>query len=319
MKTQKILNSNLEPSVICLGTVNIGSTLDQKKSFALLDAYIEKGGNFIDTAKVYSDWLPGEKSSSEKMIGLWLKERKNRNQVIVATKGAHPELSSMNLSRLKPKDIIADISDSLRNLQTDFIDLYWLHRDDAKQPVSEIIDALSAQVKLGRIRYFGCSNWNMERIAAAQTYASQNGIVGFVANQPYWSLAEVNLDSLSDKTLVVFDKKSKQYHQETKLAVIPYSSQANGWFQKMAINKVPPNLQKIYENQISKERCKRVAALASESNLTITQIVLGYLISQPFPTFPIIGARNIEMLNDSLSASQIKLSGQQVANLENNI
>lgn len=316
METRKILNSNLEPSVICLGTVNIGSTLDQKKSFALLDAYLEKGGNFIDTAKIYSDWLPGEKSSSEKMLGLWLKERKNRSQVILATKGAHPDLSSMHLSRLSPKDIVADINDSLKNLQTDFIDLYWLHRDDVKQPVSDIIDTLTAQVKLGRIRYFGCSNWKLERIIAAQAYAAQKGIIGFVANQPYWSLAEVNLNALSDKTLVVFDQKSKQYHQKSNLAVIPYSSQANGWFQKMAINKVSPNLQKIYGNQISEERYKRVKSLATESNLTITQIVLGYLISQTFPTFPIIGARNIEMLNDSLSASHIKLSADQVANLE---
>lgn len=316
MRAQKILNSNLVASVICLGTVNIGSTLDQKSSFALLDAYLEQGGNFIDSAKVYSDWLPGEKSSSEKMIGHWLKERKNRNQVIVATKGAHPELASMHLSRLTPKEIVSDISASLINLQTDFIDLYWLHRDDLNQPVSEIIDTLLAQVKLGRIRYFGCSNWCLERIKAAQDYAKQKGVAGFVANQPYWSLAEVNVNSLSDKTLVVLDQKTKQFHQESNLSAIPYSSQANGWFQKMATNTVSPQLYKIYNNRISEERYNRVKALSAETNLTITQIVLGYLISQPFPTFPIIGARSVAMLNDSLSASNIRLTTAQMDFLE---
>lgn len=316
MRRQKILNTNLDASVICLGTVNIGSSLDQKHSFALLDAYLEQGGNFIDTAKVYSDWLPGVKSSSEKMLGFWLKERNNRQQVILATKGAHPELDSMHVSRLTPKEIESDIRSSLENLQTDYIDMYWLHRDDPQQPVNEIIETLMAQVKLGRIRYFGCSNWSLKRMQAAQDYAKLKGIAGFVANQPYWCLAEVNVKSLSDKTLVVFDQATKEYHQESQVAVIPYSSQANGWFQKMAINNVSPHLHKIYHNRISLERLNRVQKLANENGLTMTQVVLGYLISQPFPTFPIIGARNIAMLHDSLRAHNTLLTREQLRFLE---
>ena len=160
-------------SVISLGTGGAGANYDRATAFAMLDAFFEEGGNFVDTAHVYNDWIPGERSRSEKLLGAWMKERRNRSGVLLATKGAHPDLAQMQVGRLSPAEIQADLEESLRFLQVETIDLYWLHRDDPTRPVEEIIDTLEAQVQAGKIRYFGCSNWRLERIQAAQLYSRQ--------------------------------------------------------------------------------------------------------------------------------------------------
>ena len=168
MRYTCIANTDLKPSVICLGTVHVGSTLSLRSSYKLLDAYLEQGGNFLDTAKMYSDWLPGEKSSSEKTLGRWLKLRRTRDKVILATKGANPQPSNMNVMRLSRQQITYDLHRSLKHLQTDVIGLYWLHRDDPCRPVEDIINTLDGLRKAGKIRYFGCSNWRTARIIAAK-------------------------------------------------------------------------------------------------------------------------------------------------------
>jgi aryl-alcohol dehydrogenase-like predicted oxidoreductase len=170
MKYVTIPNSELRVSQICLGSAEFGATMAPKDSFALLDAFIAAGGNFIDTAHVYSDWIPNTKSTSEKLIGEWLRKSGMREDVLIATKGAHPRLTSMNVSRLSKDDIETDVHESLEYLQTETIDLYWLHRDDVSIPVGEIIEALNEQVWLGNIRYFGCSNWTFSRIQEAMDY-----------------------------------------------------------------------------------------------------------------------------------------------------
>ena len=197
--------------------------------------FLKQGGNFVDTAHVYNDWVPGERSRSEKLLGAWIKERRNRPNVRLATKGAHPDLAQMQVGRLSPAEIQADVEESLRFLQVETIDLYWLHRDDAARPVEEIINTLEAHAQAGKIRYFGCSNWRLERIQAAQKYSAGRGRSGFVGVQNLWSLAKVNLDILRerDATLAVMDDDLWQYHRQTGLAAIPYTSQANGLFQKM--------------------------------------------------------------------------------------
>jgi aryl-alcohol dehydrogenase-like predicted oxidoreductase len=179
MHVVRIPNTNLDVSSLCLGTGEFGSKLDRAAAWQLLDAFVAAGGNFLDTANVYADWVPGTKSSSEKTIGAWLAQRGNRAQLIIATKGAHPLLASMNVPRCSPADILHDIEQSLGHLQTDVIDLYWLHRDDPARPAGEIIETLAAQVKAGKIRYFGCSNWRVERIAAANSYAATSSLAAF--------------------------------------------------------------------------------------------------------------------------------------------
>jgi aryl-alcohol dehydrogenase-like predicted oxidoreductase len=317
MRYTAIPNTDLVVSVISLGTGGAGGTYDRTTAFAMLDAFFEEGGNFVDTAHIYNDWIPGERSRSEKLLGAWMQERRNRSGVLLATKGAHPDLAQMQVGRLSPAEIQADLEESLRFLQVETIDLYWLHRDDPTRPVEEIIDTLEAQVQAGKIRYFGCSNWRLERIQAAQ-HAAGRGMPGFVGVQNLWSLAKPNLDVLCrrDATLAVMDDDLWQYHRQTGLAAIPYTSQANGLFQKMDTGgtaRLPADLARLYLSSETEGRYQRLKMLSQQTGLNTTQIGLGWLTSQPFATCPVIGPQSLAQLRDCLAAADVLLTPEQVS------
>lgn len=340
MRYANIPHTDLNPSVICLGTGSMGATIDRDTSFQMLDAFLEAGGNFLDTAKVYSDWIPGERSRSEKTLGAWMKARNNRDRIVIATKGAHPDLQTMDKPRLKPEDIIGDIAASRHHLQVDVIDLYWLHRDDRNQSIESIIDTLNGEVKAGHIRYFGCSNWKADRIQQAAEYAGRSAQSSFVANQMLWNAAAIDPDGIADKTLAPMDAAMYELHLRTNLAAVPFSSQANGLFSKWsgtapedassagtklrkavvdtakkvrdAISTTSP----MYPKDVNLRRLSVIEQIAEVNELTISQVVLGYLLSQPFPTFPIVGCRHMGQLLDSLSAADVQLNPEEVAAIE---
>lgn len=315
MQTKNIPNTELSPSILCLGTDNLGGTVDRDTSFLLMDTFMEAGGTYLDTAKIYADWLPGEKSSSEKTVGRWMKSRGCRDKMVLATKGAHPNLDSMTVQRLSKAEITSDLEASLQNLQTDRIDLYWLHRDDPNRPVSEILETLQDQVKAGKIRYYGCSNWQPERIRAAQQYAAEHGLQGFFGDQPLWSLAKVEHVNIADKTLAVMDDRLWKFHCESGMACMPYSSMANGFFHKLERGqeeRLTANQRRMYLTVENQSRFDRLQALKEQAGLTATQILLGYLYAQPFPVFPIVGPKTLEQLRDNLSAVETRLSPEQV-------
>jgi len=252
---------------------------------------------------------------SEKTIGKWMRARKNRSQIVLGTKGAHPELDNMQQSRLSPQEITADLDSSLSNLQTEVIDLYWLHRDDTSRPVGEILETLNRAVLAGKIRYFGCSNWKTERIAAANAYAAEHHLQGFSANQMFWNLAKINPEGVADKTIAWMDDTMWAYHNKTGMAAIPYSAQAGGWFQKMALGNqkhINPGLRGMYDLPENHLRWQRAQQLRAELKLSLTQVVLGYLLSQPFVCVPIVGCQSPEQLRDSMSASGVRLPEDQV-------
>lgn len=317
MKTVLIPNTALHVSRLCLGTAQFGAAISPADARALLDAYVIVDGKFIDTASVYSDWIPGTKSSSEKIIGAWLRENGMRDQLVLATKGGHPELSSMQVSRLSPDEIAADVHASLDNLGTDHIDLYWLHRDDRDIPVGEIIDSLNAQVQAGHVRYLGASNWSSERIAAANAYAAQYGLHGFVADQPMWSLASVNWDNLPDKTIRLMDQAALEFHRRTGMAAVAYSSQAHGYFTKLYGGQpISDNDLRAYDNALNRRRLPVIEALARQHHASVNDVVLAYLLSQPFPTVAVIGPGRPEQLHASLTALNLTLSAAELAALE---
>lgn len=312
-------NTNLTTSTICLGTSNFGATIPQADAFALMDAFVEQGGNFLDTAHVYANWITTlPKSISEKTIGAWMKARNNRHQIIIGTKGAHPDLATMHISRLAPADIMQDLNESLQHLQTETIDLYWLHRDDPTRPVGDIIDTLDAQVKAGKIRAFGCSNWSTARMKAAFDYANTHGCHGFVANQPMWSLAQPNPAAFGMPGLAAMDETMFAFHQQSGWAVIPYTSQARGFFSKVATQgatSLSERDRQAYWNAKNERRAVVVQQLAQEYRATPAQIALAYLLCQPVPTIPVVGCRTLAHLQDSLGATAITLPAAVVAAL----
>lgn len=310
-------NSTLSVSLIALGTTGLGTTLNLDDSYKLLDAYLDAGGNFIDTAAVYSDWVPGEKSRVEKLLGSWIAVRKNRNRIVLGTKGAHPELKTMHLSRLSDADIDHDIQASLRHLRTDMIDLYWLHRDDTRRPVEEIVDTLNRYVEAGTLRALGASNWTTKRIRAANDYAQESNQQGFIGNQMLWNIGVPDMKAISDKTTVAMDAEMWRYHQHSGLAAIPYTAQASGYFSKLLEGRLDAQspLARVYGGENNQRTAQVIHQITQAEGLTITQVVLSYLLSQPFVTVPIVGCKSLEQLQDSLCAVDVRLSPQWLTKL----
>lgn len=312
--------TRLSASTLCLGGVYFGNELDEPASFALLDRFTDLGGNFVDTARIYSDWVPGEKSRSERVLGDWIKSRARRDTLVIATKGAHPLLESLDKPRTSEAEIRSDVEGSLRSLRVETIDLYWLHRDDQARPVEHFIDLLNAVVREGKVRAFGASNWTAARLRAANAYARESGQLGFAAEQPFWCLGVAQSRPPPYSGYVKFDAELERFHRETGSAVVPYTSQANGFFSKFALppEKRPANFEKHdFHTPPNVAAAQIVVELASAKGVSPSAIVLGYLLSRPYPVFPIIGCRTLAQLEDSCAAVQVRLTPAELQRLEN--
>ncbi|GAC1433766.1 MAG: aldo/keto reductase [Chloroflexota bacterium] len=313
--------TDLRVSHICLGTGGLGGAIDREASCALLDAFVEAGGTFLDTAHVYSDWIPGERHRSEKTIAHWLRTRGRRDRVIIATKGGHPDLATPLVPRLSSQEIAADLDESLDCLGIDTVDLYWLHRDDPERPVGEIMETLHAQVDAGKARYLGCSNWHHERIRMAQAYAVEHGLHPFVASQVFWSLAIPNPGAFPGDH-VLMDGEAAAYYAGANLAVVAYTSQARGFFTKASTlgrDALKPELRRDFENERTLGRLARAEDLARRLGTSVSAVVLAYLTAQPFVSVPIIGPLSLDHLRDSLEGADLILTPEMLRYLAEGI
>ena len=316
MQLLAIPGTPLSVSPLCLGGVPFGNTISEPESFALLDRFVAAGGNFIDTARIYSDWVPGEKRRSERILGDWIAARRNRAKLVIATKGAHPLIELPDVPRTSAAELRDDLEGSLRTLRTDVIDLYWLHRDDPARPAEHFIDVLNTFLREGKIRAFGASNWTAARLRASNAYAQQSGQQGFTANQPYWCLGVAQSRPPAFTGCVKFDADLYRFHRDSGLAVIPYTSQANGFFSKLARGDagLEKNPFHVPANLAAGRMVRELAAL---KRVAPSAIVLAYLWSaRPFPVVPIIGSRTPAQLDDCLAALPVRLTPDEVAALE---
>ncbi|TRZ48598.1 aldo/keto reductase [bacterium] len=312
-----IPKTNLNVSIICFGTGEIGSSLDRETSFGLFDCYMEQGGNFFDTAHNYGDWVPNiERNISEKTLGAWMKERKNRERVVIATKGGHADLDKEKVGRNSRKELQKDIDESLLALQIDTIDLYYTHKDYPEFSVDEIIETLNDAVKTGKIRHFAAANMKVNRLRAAQDYARVKGLIGFSADQMFWNAGVLEDFPFHAPTLSWMDEGLYTFHLETGMAAIPYQSVAFGIFHYLHnhnLDEMNPYFRGFYNLSETEKRYQRIVEVMQETGLSITKVVLGYLISRPFVTIPIIGVRNsFEQLIDNCNAGEAKLPEELV-------
>jgi len=321
MRKRRLPRTELQVSVVGLGTALFGSGISEPDAFGLLDRYFEAGGNLLDTSLNYANWQWPVPGISEKTIGKWMKMRGNRADMVIGTKGACPLLNDGPFLRLSREDIVSDLQTSLRNLQTDTIDLYYLHRDDPARPVEDIIGVLEEQVRAGTIRHYACSNWTLSRLVEAQRYASRQGLQGFSANQMMWSLAEVNRQQLSDPTLVSMDEDMKRYHRETGMAASPYSSQANGFFSgkyAQGDDQLESWVGRHYYMQSNFARLEQVGYEARQRGHSCSVVALAYMLSpaHDFEVFPIIGPKSMAQLEESLTAAELQIDAETARRLE---
>lgn len=319
---RSLLGTDVEPSRICLGSAVFGSEISRDRTFALLDAYVEAGGNFVDTANIYAAWLENGVGASERTIGEWLRARGVRDSIVLATKGAHPPIDAKEkIGRCAKDQLEQDLSESLERLGLDHVDLYWLHFDEPTRPVGEIIEGLAELLRGGRIRSYGASNWGTERIEAANTHATEHGLPPFVASEPWWSLGAAAGGPQSDTPTTQDADPLRAWHIRTGLPMIPYSSQANGYFgaenvawAKGGFSGAAPRAER-FDSPANRQRLRRAMELADGKGVTANQIALGYLLSQPFPVFPIIGTGDLEHVREAMGAIGVRLSEEECASL----
>lgn len=297
-------------SGLCLGVPEIGVRQTEREAHHLLDFWVQNGGNFIDTARVYSDWIPGEKQRSERILGDWLRASGFRKKIVLATKGGHPYIENMSRSRLSAAELRDDLEASLNKLGADYIDLWWLHRDDEKTSVEEIIDTCDSFIREGRIRALGAANWRPKRIRMANVYASSAGKTQFVATQLFWNLGSRHYQGL-DPTMRAMDDDAELLHQAGGLVAMPFSSQAGGFFSNWLEGDRSARKKAESSGYASKENF-RIATLAGEiarrNNVPVGAVVLGFLRAHPFPVVPIVGCSTPAHLSATINAFDFVLS-----------
>ena len=305
-----------EISVIGLGTADFGGKIAESLAFEFMDIYTGINGNFLDTARVYGDFVTPKNGESEKIIGRWMSARHCRDQVFLSTKGGHPPLEDMDHSRLSRAEIQADIRSSLEDLQTDCVDIYWLHRDDPARPVGDIMESLQELLEDGLTRLTGVSNWTAARITEANAYAAVHGLIPLYANQPQFSLA-VQF-SLPEESLVSMDAAAFRMHRQTGMACCCFSSQAHGFFTKLdeaGEKALPESVKAQYLCEENLRIYQRIKCLQRETGLDIPSISLAWLTCQPFPTFALAGASRAEHILALEKAGNATLTSSQLNDL----
>ena len=228
MRTFNLANINKPVSVVGLGTM-IFAPHKKDLAFELLDLFIDQGGTLVDTAEIYGD--PEEYGYSEKTIGMWLDNRKNREDIVLMSKGCIPGTCKPihpDGLEITPRHIHDAISGSLERLQTDYLDLWMFHRDAPEKPVGNLVEAVNAEIEDGRIKAWGGSNWTVARIKEANDYAERHGLAGMSASSPHFSLALAN-ESYWPNT-VVTSLSDKQWYLDNQLPLIAWSSLGRGFF-----------------------------------------------------------------------------------------
>lgn len=299
-------------SVIALGTMDFGGKIEEAKAREFMDAYLELGGNFIDTARIYGDFAREVQGGSEQVIGRWMEDRRNRADIVLGTKGGHPDPHAMHVGRLSRGEILDDMRRSLDNLRTDCVDIYWLHRDDESRPVQDILETLTELCEAGMTHCVGVSNWRPERIEAALDCAEARGLARLAANQPQFSLARQAV--VEDPTLCQMDGETYRIHLERNLPCVCFSSQAKGFLAKMDAAgeaSLPDKARRRYLFPENLEVLRRAQALSRETGLSVAALSMAWLTSQPFPTFPIAGASRMEQIEALREAGDAVLTPEQ--------
>ncbi len=308
----KIADTEITAGKIILGTDLFGTIKSKEESFELLDTFVNLGGNMLDTASIYADWLKMGKSMSEKTVGEWLKTRGCRDKIIISTKGGHYDLKTLK-PRLTYNDIKEDFEQSLINLNTDYIDIYWLHKDDISKTPQELIEIFNSAIDLKKVRVLGVSNWPYDRIKTANEYALKNGLMPIKVSQLRHSVATINYQT---DGIFCMDKSEYEKYSNDSFDVFAFSSQARGFFalmEKGGVDALPQSVKEELLNDHNLKVFKKLKVIAEEKNTTASALALAVLINdKKVNTFAQIGPTDTEQLESSFKSLKISLSSEEI-------
>jgi aryl-alcohol dehydrogenase-like predicted oxidoreductase len=311
MKMRPLGNSGLEVAPLAFGGNVFGWTADERTSFRLLDAFVSAGFNFIDTADVYSRWVPGNQGGeSETIMGKWLKQGGKRDKVIVATKaGMEMGPDKKGLSRAY---LLRAVEDSLRRLQTDRIDLYQSHKDDEATPLEETLGAYAELIEQGKVRAIGASNYSAGRLAESLKVSKDNGLPAYQSLQPHYNLCERAL----------FEPELEKVCQAAGLGVIPYYSLASGFLTgkyrseaDLAQSARGQGVKK-YLDEKGFRILKALDDVAARHDANPTRVAIAWLAARPGITAPIASATSVEQLDDLIEGARLELDAAAVKLLD---
>jgi aryl-alcohol dehydrogenase-like predicted oxidoreductase len=313
MNYRRLGRTGLKVATVCLGTMQWGWTADEQTGREVMDAYMEAGGNFIDTADIYSSWATDNPGGvAEQVIGRWMADRGNRDAVVLATKVRGRMWPGPNGEGLSRAHIIKACDDSLHRLQTDSIDLYQTHWYDEETPIDETMDALDSLVHAGKVRYIGCSNYPAWRLMHSLWASDAGGWARYDSIQPHYNL--VHRDE--------FERELQELCVEFGIGVVPYSPLAGGFLTGKyrrdgeTESARAAGVKRRYFNEAGWRALDALQAVAAELNSTPTAVALAWLLAQPGVTAPIIGANSVEQLQSSLAAAELTLGREQVERLD---
>lgn len=307
MLRRKLGRTELSVTPLCLGGNVFGWTADEQSSFAVLDAYVDGGGNFIDTADTYS---AGE---SESILGRWMSTRKNRSRMIIATKLGSPMSTAPNMQGLSRRYMMEEVEASLKRLQTDYIDLYQAHRDDPHTPLDETMAAFDELVRQGKVRYIGASNYSAARLREALQISAQHGYVRYESLQPPYNLVN----------RAEYERDLEPLCLEQEIGVITYSSLASGFLSgKYRAGKELPSsprakrIEERYMNEKGFGVLEQLDRVAAAHRATVAQVALAWIMARPGITAAIASATSVAQVRELLGAVDLKLSEEDRESLD---
>jgi 1-deoxyxylulose-5-phosphate synthase len=308
MECKRLGSSGMKVSEVCLGTMTFGREADEKTSFGIMDFFVEQGGNFFDTANAYTA------GASETVVGKWLKDRKSRDASVVATKVYGEMGPGPNDQGLSRRHIVAAVEDSLRRLQTDYIDLYQIHRWDSDSSPEETLDAMSGLIDQGKVRYIGCSNLTGWQLAQYLYLADLHGLSRFVSIQPVFNALNRGIEL---EVLPLCEDQG--------VGVISYNPLAAGMLTgKYKRGQSLPDGARLESNEgyyrryytdITFDIVESFLAKAKEMGVSPAQLAYAWVASDPRVTSPILGARNLDQIRDSIQGIGLKLSTEDRASI----
>jgi aryl-alcohol dehydrogenase-like predicted oxidoreductase len=303
MKKRELGHSGIQVPTLCFGGNVLGWTADAKRSFELMDKLLERGLNFIDTADSYSHWAPGNKGGeSETIIGQWFATRKNRAKVILATKVGSP--MGEGKKGLSRRYIREEVEESLKRLQTDYIDLYQSHRDDESTPQEETLGIYADLIREGKVRAIGCSNFTPERLESALAVSRKENLPRYETVQPEYNLYD----------RAGYEQRLMSICVKQELGVIPYFSLASGFLSgkyraaEEAASRPRAGMLKKYFNERGMRIVDSLVEVAAELNAKPAQVALAWLMARPAIAAPIASATTLEQLGELIGATKLELS-----------
>ncbi len=315
MNYRNLGRTGLKVSVLCMGTMNFGWTTPEDIAAPIFDAFTGAGGNFIDTADIYSNWAKGNPGGvAESCIGRWLKQRGGRDTIVIATKVRGRTGDGPNAEGLSRRHIMDAVEASLRRLQTDTIDLYQTHWTDEDTPIEETLRAFDDLVRQGKVRYIGCSNIPAWRLMEALWASDKLGLARFDALQPHYNLLH----------RAEFERELRDVCKTFGMGVIPYSPLAGGFLTgKYRKGEAPPagsrgqgsNRFARYSTDANFALLDRMREIGQARGKTVTQIALAWLLADPIVTSPIVGANTVEQWNEISGALDVTLSDDEMREL----